>query len=101
MLDSSNFRQSKVLPFQSLFYPNPTNPNEWVPGYSLKRARLKISEKQVLTCLQSNLLCCYVFLMLMMIASTKKKKKKRKERSFVVYIYFYLVKGALGQLREL
>ena len=28
-------------------------------------------------------------------------KKKRKERSFVVYIYFYLVKGALGQLREL
>ena len=31
----------------------------------------------------------------------KKKEKKRKERSFVVYIYFYLVKGALGQLREL
>ena len=31
----------------------------------------------------------------------KKEQKKRKERSFVVYIYFYLVKGALGQLREL
>ena len=33
--------------------------------------------------------------------SINKKKKERKERSFVVYIYFYLVKGALGQLREL